>query len=382
MTQTVPATAVLGPGMTGLTIGLRVLNLDGTEYAAFSTTSVAETSTAGTYRKAGGVVAPLAGGYIVWGTALVDYAEATVESAFANVTMWQGDPVNDLVSGSVEARLAATQPNVTFGKITINSGGYQPALHIISNLSNAIIGATGLIVGLTSNGVAQVTDAVPDAQDIADALLLAPSGAAAAGSSMDYLANILEDTGTTLPGLIAGISAAGDPWSTALTGAYGAGTAGALLSGIDSNVDLLLAVDTSTTDATTAGAISRRRGNSWALPLTIGAITGYTSLWFTVKRSYDDADTAALVQVKLNSPSALDGLLYVNGTTASSAALGSITVSDATTGAIVVNVDETITDDLAPGTYYYDVQTLISGNVSTPDSGTFTVTADVTRSVT
>jgi len=153
------------------------------------------------------------------------------------------------------------------------------------------------------------------------------------------------------------------------------------LAGIDSNVDLLLAVDTSTTDATTAGAISRRRGNSWAIPLTIGAITGYTSLWFTIKSSHDDADASALLQIKLNASGLSDGLLYVNGTTASSAALGSITVSDATTGAIVVNVDETITDDLAPGTYYYDVQTLISGNVATPDSGVFTVTADVTRSV-
>lgn len=193
---------------------------------------------------------------------------------------------------------------------------------------------------------------------------------------------ILEDTGTALPALIAGIEGGGDPWATALPGAYGAGTAGALLSGIDSNVDMLLAADTSSSDATTAGAISRRRGDSWSIPLTIGAITGYTSLWFTIKSSYDDVDTAALLQIKLNSPSALDGLLYVNGTTASSAALGSITVSDAATGEIVVNVDETITDDLAPGTYYYDVQTLISGNVATPDSGVFTVTADVTRSVT
>jgi len=285
MTQTVPATAVLGPGKTGLTIGLRVLNLDGTTYAAFSTTGVAETSTAGTYRKAGGVVAPLAGGYIVWGTALVDYAEATVESASANVTYSAG-------------------------------------------------------VALTGR-LAEAAD-IPAAVDVSALALEATAQA------------ILLDTGTTLPAAIAVI---------------------------DSNVDLLLAVDTSTTDATTAGAISRRRGNSWAIPLTIGAITGYTSLWFTIKSSYDDVDTAALVQIKLNSPSASDGLLYVNGTTASSAALGSITVSDATTGAIVVNVDETITDDLAPGEYYYDVQTLIAGAVATPDSGVFTVTADVTRSV-
>jgi hypothetical protein len=95
MTQTVPATAALGPGKTGLTIGLRVLNLDGTTYAAFSTTGVAETSTAGTYRKAGGVVAPLAGGYIVWGTAGTDYAEATVDSAAVNVTLWKGATAPD-----------------------------------------------------------------------------------------------------------------------------------------------------------------------------------------------------------------------------------------------------------------------------------------------
>jgi hypothetical protein len=82
MTQTIPATAVLGPGATGLTIGYRILSLDGTTYSAFSTTDVTETSTAGTYRKTGGVVAPTAGGYIVWGTALVDYAEDEIEPAF------------------------------------------------------------------------------------------------------------------------------------------------------------------------------------------------------------------------------------------------------------------------------------------------------------
>lgn len=90
MTQTVPATAVLGPGATGLTIGYRVLNLDGTEYSAFTTDDVAETSTAGTYRVANGVVAPDAGGYIVFGTALVDYAEATVDSTAVNVTYSAG----------------------------------------------------------------------------------------------------------------------------------------------------------------------------------------------------------------------------------------------------------------------------------------------------
>lgn len=86
MTQTVPATAVLGPGKTGLAIGLRVLNLDGTVYAAFSAVGVAETSTAGTYRKASGVTCPDAGAYIVWGEAATDYAEATVDSVYGLIT--------------------------------------------------------------------------------------------------------------------------------------------------------------------------------------------------------------------------------------------------------------------------------------------------------
>ena len=279
MTQTVPATAQLGPGKTGLAIGYRVLNLDGTTYSAFSTTGVAETSVAGTYRKTGGVVCPDAGAYIVWGVSGTDYAEATVESTAVNVT-------------------------------------YSAGVALAGRLA-----------------------------EYADVSPLALEATAQA---------ILEDTSTTLPTAIAVV---------------------------DANVDLLLAMDTSTTDATAAGAISRRRGNSWAISLTIGAITGYTSLWFTIKSSHDDADASALLQIKLNASGLSDGLLYVNGTTASSDALGSITVNNATTGAIVIAVDETITDDLAPGEYCYDVQTLIAGDVATPDSGTFTVTADVTRSV-
>jgi hypothetical protein len=138
----------------------------------------------------------------------------------------------------------------------------------------------------------------------------------------------------------------------------------------------------SSSDSTAAGAITRRRGDTWSIPFTLGAITGWTSLWFTVKNDHEDADTAALVQVKLNATGLLDGLLYVNGAAATNDALASITIDDEDTGAIIVAVDEAITAQLTPGEYAYDAQVLIGGNTSTPDSGTFTVTADVTRSVT
>jgi hypothetical protein len=79
MTQTLPLTIVLGSAYTGLVIGYRVLNLNRTSYSAFTTASVAETAVAGTYAVSGGVVAPNAGGYVIAGTALLDYAETVIE---------------------------------------------------------------------------------------------------------------------------------------------------------------------------------------------------------------------------------------------------------------------------------------------------------------
>jgi hypothetical protein len=84
--QTVTANAVLGPGLTGLAIGLRVLNTDRSLYSAFSTTDVVETTTPGTYSKTSGVVTPAAGGYIVWGVAGTDYAEVAVDSSLLTRT--------------------------------------------------------------------------------------------------------------------------------------------------------------------------------------------------------------------------------------------------------------------------------------------------------
>lgn len=111
MTQTVPATAALGPGKTGLTIGLRVLNLDGTEYAAFSTTGVSETSTLGTYRKASGVACPDAGAYIVWGVSGTDYAEATVEPITALSDIQTRLPAA-LIDGRMDSSIGAMATDV------------------------------------------------------------------------------------------------------------------------------------------------------------------------------------------------------------------------------------------------------------------------------
>jgi len=306
-------------------------------------------------------------------------AEETVPAS-ANVTYQNGVAVAAAdANGNVKAVLYGTQPAVTFGQVKILADvSSQGALHVVnsnadgqgvmyiggeygqvnSGVSSNVVGvdAAGIrtAIGLATANLDTQLAALPTDQDVRDAMKLAPTAGDPAAGSMDkHLDDLLTYADAAEPA---------DVWS------YVSRT--------------LTATPASTTDGTTAGAITRKRGNSWSIALTLGAITGYTSLWFTIKRSYDDADSASVVQVKLNATGLLDGLLYVNGAAATNDALGGITVSDASTGAIVVALDETVTDDIAPGTYYYDAQALISGAVTTPDSGTFTVTADVTRSVT
>ena len=387
MTQTVPATAVLGPGKTGLTIGVTVLNIDGTEYAAFSASGVAETSVAGTYRKASGVTVPDAGGYLVWGESGTDYAEATVDPkpAYAGTEMDLVDAPNATAITAIQSGLSTYDGSDTSGvttllsRLTATRAGYLDNLSAgavalqstLSTVASNVSTILGRIIGTIASGthepqsgdsyarlgapagasiaadIAAISAGTGlTAQQTRDAMTLAPSaGTPAAGSIDDLLGDILEDTGTTLPGLMA-------------------------------------AELSNTSDSTASGAITRTRGNTWTINATIGAITGYTSLWFTVKHDKDDADSDAILQIKLNSTGSDDDLLYVNGATASDSTLGTITVSDASTGAIVIAVDETVTDDMPAGAFYYDVQVLNSGAVTTPDSGKFTITADVTRSVT
>lgn len=246
-------------------------------------------------------------------------------AASANVTLWKGVAPADLDGyGNVDAnvnRWRDGQPQ------TLDSGG---------NVQAYAAEASGTVE-----------------QQIRDAMRLAPTaGDPAAGSVDKHLDDLLTYAAAAEPA---------DVWT------YASRT--------------LTESSTASTDSTTAGSISRRRGDSWSISLILGAITGYTSLWFTIKSAYGDADSAAILQVKKNASGSGDGLLYANGATAGDATKASITVNDATTGAITIAVDESITDDLSPAQLVYDAQALIAGAVTTPDSGTFTITADVTRSI-
>lgn len=293
---------------------------------------------------------------------------AATGEASANVTHHAGVAVAAAdADGNVPVVLYPTQGAVTFGQVKILADiNYEGALHIDNNALNGVgLFAHGTLIGQHNHGnrAGQYNEGGTYGQN-----------------------NYGGGAGQYNEGDIPVVGAAQQEIADALKRAPAAGTPAVgsvydLLGDVDANVDLLLAMDTSTTDATTAGAISRRRGNSWSIPLTIGAITGYTSLWLTIKHSRGGPDSDAILQVKLNASGVGDGLLYVNGTPASDSTKAAITVNNAATGAITITVHEVITAALPVGEFAYDIQTLVSGVVATPDSGAFTVTADVTRSI-
>ena len=129
------------------------------------------------------------------------------------------------------------------------------------------------------------------------------------------------------------------------------------------------------TSPVSGSTITAIRGDTLVAVLEgIGSLTGYSKVYFTVKRDTADADTASIIQIEKTA-----GLKYINGA-AGTPANGSLTIDDEATGDITIALDEVETAKLDPGAYSYDVQVVrTAGTVSTLTEGTFTVAADITR---
>lgn len=129
MSQRVPADARLGRTNAGKPIGYKVLNLDRSLFSGW--TEARETSIPGHYTALGGVAAPDAGGYIVWGIESEDIAESSIEPVSVDKTPVILDRIAimldglserilhavSLIPGSVLVETDTTQLDVAIGRL-------------------------------------------------------------------------------------------------------------------------------------------------------------------------------------------------------------------------------------------------------------------------
>lgn len=137
----------------------------------------------------------------------------------------------------------------------------------------------------------------------------------------------------------------------------------------------------SVTAAVTGSNISVARGTTWVIALTnIGALTSYDTVYFTVKKHPEQADTEALLRVYNHLTT---GLIRFNGAAPVSVANGKIVIDDIPTGDITITVQEEETVSAPVGKYDYDIKGIDNdGNVDLLSSGgLFLVTPDVTRAI-
>jgi hypothetical protein len=283
-------------------------------------------------------------------------ALAAIQSDLDNPAQYKAD-----VSGLATSSALATVDTVVDGIATTlaNPDNFKAdvsALALESTLTamkgagwstETLAAIKSAIDALSSGGV----DPAVIAAAILDALL---ADHTVAGSVAKTIADILEDTGTTLSNLITSIKA---------------------------KTDLMDASAITYTPNVVGTAITLLRGDTFSATLTdVGALTGYVSIDFTVKRNTSNTDDEAVIRIRKNASGTGDGLLRLNRA-APTTETGEIVIDDEATGDITITLDETATDGLEVGAYLYDVQLITATAVKTLTSGRLNVTSDVTRAI-
>jgi len=131
------------------------------------------------------------------------------------------------------------------------------------------------------------------------------------------------------------------------------------------------------------GEIACTRGDTFAHTFTGLTLTGWTKVYFGVKRDLSLADSTSEILIKETNPGAgTDGLLYLNKAapvTPIAAADASLTVDDIA-GTVVVAISAAATallDEAGPLTY--DLQVHTATAVTTVENGFFYVSFDVVQ---
>ena len=125
-----------------------------------------------------------------------------------------------------------------------------------------------------------------------------------------------------------------------------------------------------------SGVITIRRGDRISIPMPLlGDISARTKLWLVIKANANHEDSDAMIFITESG-----GLITFDGADASSSALGSLTVTDATTGATTFFLDKTLSAQLrAWKSFVFDLQWQGTNILTTPRRGRIVVASDVTR---
>jgi len=306
------------------------------------------------------------------------------------------------VTGAVGSVTGNVGGNVTGSVGSVAAGGIAAASYAAGAITAAAIAANAITsseLATDAIGAAQLaTSAVDEIVDqvwnelIAGHLGAGSTGAALNGASAPTVGQIADavwdeliaghlGAGSTGASLNAA-GGAGDPWITALPGAYAAGSAGDIIGNLEADTCSCVTAwynkyISVLTNFRPGGAITIRRGDTFTLNIErLGDITTRADIWFTVKEDQDDADTASWIQI-----SETVGLEYINGLAATVPANGSITVIDAVAGDVTIVLAAVECAKLQTcGKAYYDIQVLFAdGTVSTLVANRVAIVRDSTR---
>lgn len=243
-------------------------------------------------------------------------------------------------------------------------------LNTIDGIVNDILADTVLL----SDGVTLADDAITSAKF--DESTAYPLKSADTGATAIARVGADSDTLETLSDEIAAVKA-----ETALIVEDTGTTLSNLITAIKSKTDLMDASAITYTPNVVGTDITLLRGDTFSATLTdVGALTGYVSIDFTVKRNTSNTDDEAVIRIRKNASGTGDGLLRLNRA-APTTETGEIVIDDEATGDITITLDETATDSLEIGAYLYDVQLITATAVKTLTSGRLNVTSDVTRAI-
>jgi len=240
----------------------------------------------------------------------------------------------------------------------------------------------------TKNTLDDLNDAAaaPTASDVADAVwdeaLAGHAGAGTAGAALSAasaptvgeVADAVWDealaghlgVGSTGAALNAA-GAAGDPWLTALPGAYGAGTAGDIIGNLVTDIGALtpaVAISATTAASVSTGALAVRTHHSLSQAISstyAGNLSAATKLWLAVKAEKDDTDAQAVIFIEKTA-----GLTVLAGAAYTTVAHGSLTVGGlAGAWTVTVALDEVATGLLtayADGMLWAECKALVGGS--------------------